>query len=140
MILLDTDVVSELMRASPDAAVRRFLAAQRLETLFLPSLVVAEIRYGLARLPEGQRRAGLESLFERFLAEGFADRVLPFDATCAARYARARAAREAAGRPIALADALIGGMALAHGATLATRNTTDFEGLGATLVNPWEAA
>ncbi|MHB0710079.1 PIN domain-containing protein, partial [Roseomonas mucosa] len=65
MILLDTNVVSELMRASPDAAVRRFLAAQRLETLFLPSLVVAEIRYGLARLPEGQRRAGLESLFER---------------------------------------------------------------------------
>ena len=140
MILLDTDVVSELMRASPDAAVRRFLAAQRLETLFLPSLVVAEIRYGLAWLPEGRRRADLESLFERFLAEGFADRVLPFDATCAARYARARAAREAAGRPIALADALIGGMALAHGATLATRNMTDFEGLGATLVNPWEAA
>ena len=138
MILLDTNVVSELMRARPDDQVRSFLAAQRLETLFLPSLVVAEIRYGLARLPEGGRRAGLEDLFERFLAEGFTDRVLPFDATCALRYARARAAREAAGRPIALADALIGGMALAHGATLATRNTADFEGIEVRLVNPWE--
>jgi predicted nucleic acid-binding protein len=140
MILLDTNVVSELMRAHPHVGVRSFLAAQRLEALFLPSLVVAEIRYGLARLPEGQRRAGLENLFERFLAEGFADRILPFDATCATRYARARAAREAEGHPITLADAVIGGTALAHGATLATRNTSDFEGLGLALVNPWVAA
>lgn len=138
MILLDTNIVSELMRTRPDDQVRGFLAAQRLETLFLPSLVVAEIRYGLARLPDGQRRAALEGLFERFLAEGFAERVLPFDATCALRYARVRAAREAAGRPIALADALIGGLALAYGAALATRNTSDFEGIGLRLVNPWE--
>jgi predicted nucleic acid-binding protein len=139
VILLDTNVVSELMRAQPDSQVRGFFAARPLETLFLPSLVVAEVRYGLARLPEGQRRAGLENLFERFLAEGFADRILPFDATCATRYARARAAREAAGHPIGLADALIGGTALAHGATLATRNTPDFDGLGLSLVNPWKA-
>jgi predicted nucleic acid-binding protein len=138
VILLDTNVVSEFMRAHPDGQVKLFVAAQRLETLFLPSLVVAEIRYGLARLPEGQRRSGLEALFERLLAEGFADRVLPFDATCAACYARARAAREAAGRPISMPDALIGGMALAHGATLATRNTPDFEGIGLSLVNPWD--
>ncbi|WP_424139409.1 type II toxin-antitoxin system VapC family toxin [Roseomonas chloroacetimidivorans] len=134
----DPNVVSELMRPRPDVRVTDFLAVQRLETLFLPSLVVAEIRYGLARLPDGQRRAGLEALFERLLAEGFAERVLPFDATCAASYARARAAREAAGRPIALADALIGGMALAHGAVLATRNTADFEGLGVSLMDPWK--
>lgn len=139
MILLDTNVVSELMRARPDDRVRAFLSARRLETLFLSSLVVAEIRYGLARLPEGARRSGLNELFERFLAEGFADRVLPFDEGCAARYARARAAREAVGRPVALADALIAGTALAHGATLATRNVSDFEGFGLSLVNPWEA-
>ncbi|PHK92986.1 hypothetical protein SAMN02745194_04841 [Roseomonas rosea] len=138
MILLDTNVVSELMRPHPDARVMGFLAARPLETLFLPSLVVAEIRYGLARLPEGQRRAGLEALFARLLAEGFAERVLPFDASCAVHDARARAAREAAGRPIAMADGLIGGMALAHGAALATRNTADFDGLGLILMNPWD--
>lgn len=140
MILLDTNVVSELMRTRPHERVQAFLSAQRLETLFLPSLVVAEIRYGLARLPEGARRAGLHDLFERFLAEGFLDRILPFDEGCAARYARARATREAAGRPAALADALIAGTALAHGATLATRNVPDFEGYGLSLVNPWDAS
>lgn len=137
MILLDTNVVSELMRPRPDVRVAAFLAARRLEELFLPSLVVAEIRYGLARLPDGQRRDGLEGLFERLLSEGFGDRVLPFDASGAAAYARARAARESAGRPIALADALIAGMALAHGASLATRNIDDFDQLGLTLLNPW---
>ncbi|WP_043840079.1 type II toxin-antitoxin system VapC family toxin [Muricoccus aerilatus] len=138
MILLDTNVVSELMRPRPDARVAAFLAARPLEELFLPSLVVAEIRYGLARLPDGQRRNGLEGLFERLLSEGFGDRVLPFDASGAAAYARARAARESAGRPIALADALIAGMALAHGASLATRNIDDFDQLGLTLLNPWD--
>ena len=138
MILLDTNVVSELMRPRPDARVTAFLAARPLEELFLPSLVVAEIRYGLARLPDGQRREGLEDLFERLLREGFGDRVLPFDASGATAYARARAARESAGRPIALADALIAGLALAHGAGLATRNVADFELLGLTLLNPWE--
>ena len=139
MILLDTNVVSELMRPRPDARVAAFLAARPLEELFLPSLVVAEIRYGLARLPDGQRRDGLEDLFERLLREGFGDRVLPFDASGAAAYARARAARESAGRPIALADALIAGLALAHGAALATRNVADFDLLGLTLLNPWDS-
>jgi predicted nucleic acid-binding protein len=138
VILLDTNIVSELMRPHPNIRVTGFLAGRHLETLFLPSLVVAEIRYGLARLPDGQRRASLESLFERLLAEGFADRVLPLDASCAEHYATARAAREVAGRPISMADGLIGGMALAHGAVLATRNTADFDGLGLTLVNPWD--
>jgi predicted nucleic acid-binding protein len=138
VIVLDTNVVSELMRPHPDPRVRAFLAARQLETLFLPSLVVAEIRYGLARLPDGQRRVGLGTLFEQLLAEGFEDRVLPFDSTCAATYATARAGRERAGRPIAMADALIAGTALAHGATLATRNTADFDGLGLALLNPWE--
>jgi predicted nucleic acid-binding protein len=102
VILLDTNVVSELIRPPPVPQVTAFLAARRLETLFLPSLVVAEICYGLARLPDGQRRSGLEDLFGRFLAEGFADRILPFDATCVAHYARARAAREVDGQPVAL--------------------------------------
>ena len=140
MILLDTNVVSELMRPRPDTRVKAFLAARPLQDLFLPSLVVAEIRYGLARLPGGQRRDALEELFERLLAEGFEDRILPFDASGTTSYAHGRASRERAGRPIAMTDALIAGMALAHGASLATRNVADFEQLGLTLLNPWEAA
>lgn len=82
---------------------------------------MAELRYGVARLSPGQRRRGLETALDAFLQEGFDGRVLVFDAACAASYAVARTAREAAGRPVTVQDALIGAMALTHGATLATR-------------------
>ncbi len=97
---------------------------------------MAEIRYGLRRLPEGQRRDELERDFGTFLATGFAARVLAFDADCALGYAKARVGREQAGRPVPAVDALIGGMALAHGATLATRNVADFDGYGLSIVDP----
>lgn len=139
MILLDTNVVSELIRPHIDPAVARFAHMQPLADLFLPSLVVAEIRYGLHRLLHGQRRRALEAHFATFLTTGFAARILVFDADCAEGYATARTARERAGRPVSLPDALIGGMALAHGATLATRNTPHFDGYGLALVNPWQA-
>lgn len=138
-MLLDTNVVSETMKAQPDAAVAGFLARQHLATLFIPSLVVAELRYGIARLPGGQRRRGLEAALDAFLRQGFNNRVLAFDAACAASYAIVRAARETAGRPVAVQDALIGAMALTHGATLVTRNTGDFDGYGLTLIDPWQA-
>jgi predicted nucleic acid-binding protein len=109
------------------------------ETLFLPSLVLAEIRYGVMRLPDGRRREQLHDDIEHFLQAGFGTRVIPFDAACADGYAAARAARQRAGRPVTMADALIGGMALAYGATLATRNVVDFDGYGVSLINPWEA-
>jgi predicted nucleic acid-binding protein len=127
-----------MMRPRPEAAVAAFLRACRVEELFLPSLAVAELRYGLTRLPPGRRRATLESDLEAVLAEGFQGRILVFDAACAIAYATARSIRERAGRPLQLLDALIGGMALAHGATLATRNTADFDGYGLTIVDPWK--
>lgn len=137
MILLDTNVISELMKRQPHPAVERFIAERPVQALFLPSLVIAEIRYGIERLPAGRRQDSIERAFETFLISGFAGRILVFDAACAASYARVRAMRERAGRPIALQDALIGGMAIAFGATLATRNTADFDDYGLTIVNPW---
>lgn len=126
------------MRRHPHPAVAAFIESQASADLFVPSPVVAEIRYGLRRLPEGRRRDELERDFGTFLEGGFAARVLAFDAGCALGYAMARVVREQAGRPVPAMDALIGGMALAHGATLATRNLTDFDGYGLRLADPWQ--
>jgi len=138
VILLDTNVISETMKRRVDPVVA-FIDGQRIDELFLPSLVAAEIRYGLRRLPAGRRRDAIEADFAAFLEAGFASRILVFDDACAAGYATARTAREQAGRPVSIQDELIGGMALAHGATLATRNTADFDGYGLSLVNPWRS-
>ncbi len=137
MILLDTNVVSEVMKPYPNPLVAAFIESQPLGQLFVPSLVMAELRHGIARLPDGRRRDEIESDFEAFCKAGFSSRVLSFDDSCARGYARARSMREQVGRPVAVLDALIGGMALAHGATLATRNTADFDGYGLALVDPW---
>ncbi len=126
------------MRRQPHPAVAGFIERHPNADLFVPSLVAAEIRYGLRRLSEGRRRDGLERDFGIFLEAGFAARVLAFDADCALGYATARVVREQAGRPVPAMDALIGGMALAHGATLATRNATDFDGYGLSIVDPWQ--
>lgn len=139
MILLDTNVVSEMMRRVPAAPVTAYLRSRRDADFFLPSLAVAEIRYGIAKLPASHRRSSLQAEFEAVLARGFEGRIVAFDGVCAAGYGQARAARERIGRPVPSMDALIGGMALAHGATLATRNVADFDGYGLALVNPWDA-
>lgn len=128
------------MRRAPALPVMAYLRACRAEDLFLPSVVLAELRCGFALLPAGQRRASLQADFEGVLAQGFADRILSLDASCASGYATARSARARIGRPVAPLDALIGGMALAHGATLATRNISDFDGYGLSLIDPWTAA
>jgi toxin FitB len=138
VILLDTNVVSEMMRPQPAAAVVAFLRASGIDVLFLPSLAVAELRHGLARLPPGRRRSGLEANLDGVLMQGFPGRILVFDEACAVAYATARSVRESAGRPLQMLDALIGGMALAHGATLATHNIADFDGYGLTVVDPWQ--
>lgn len=128
------------MRRQPNQAVVAFIGSQPISDLFVPSLVAAEIRCGLGRLPDGRKRDELEQNFSIFMQTGFAARVLAFDDACAAGYARMRIVRERAGRPIPAMDALIGGMALAHGATLATRNLPDFDGCGLTLVDPRQGA
>jgi predicted nucleic acid-binding protein len=139
VILLDTNVISELMQSASarHAKVTAFLAAQNVADLFLPSMAIAEIRYGIEQLPAGKRRGVIDQAFKALLQTGFANRIINFDVACADAYATARAIRKRSGRPISVEDALIGGMALAYGATLATRNTTDFDGYGLTLINPW---
>ncbi len=102
MILLDTNVISETMKRRVDPVVAAFIDQQPIDELFLPSLVAAEIRYGLRRLPAGRRRHEIEADFGTFLEAGFASRILPFDDACAVGYATARTARERAGRPVSL--------------------------------------
>jgi toxin FitB len=140
VILLDTNVLSELMRAeATDPAVAAWIQAQPPDDLFTASICEAEIRYGLARLPGGHRRTQLEAAFSALLAQGFVSQVIAFDSTCAAGYATIRAQRETIGRPISQQDALIAGTALAHGAAVATRNTADFSDCGLAVIDPWRA-
>ncbi len=137
MIVLDTNVVSELMRPVPNPAVLAWVDAQSDRDLWLCSVVVSELLYGLARLPMGSRRAQLTQAFEAMLGEDFAGRVLAFDLPAAVVYADLVSAREQQGQPLAMADAQIAATCLAHGARLATRNVRDFEGLGLSWLNPW---
>lgn len=139
MIVLDTNVVSELMRPAPNPAVLAWVDAQSDRDLWLCSVVVSELLYGLARLPPGARRSQLTQAFEAMLADDFAGRVLAFDLPAAVVYADLVSAREQLGQPLAMADAQIAATCLAHGARLVTRNTRHFEGLGLPWVNPWLA-
>ncbi len=137
MIILDTNVVSAMMSPVFNPVIHAFTARYPSAELYLPSLVMAEIRFGTLRLPAGKRQTEIQSDFETFLQRGFSGRILNFNADCALGYATARAKRQASGRPVSILDALTGGMALAYGATLATRNTADFDGYGLTLIDPW---
>jgi predicted nucleic acid-binding protein len=139
VILLDTNVISELARPSPEPAVEKFLRLQPPESVFTSAVCQAEIRYGLARLAPGRRREELTRRVLQFLSDAFPGQILPFDSACAALYGEIRANRGAAGKPIAVADGMIAATAGVHGAMLATRNTADFEGSGIELVNPWTA-
>lgn len=136
-MILDTNVVSELMRSAPDSAVLNWLDRQDDAQLALCAVVAAELMYGVARLPDGTRKQQLVQQLLAMLEQDFAQRVLPFDLTAASLYAELVAQRERAGRPISMADAQIAATCLAHGATLVTRNEKDFEDLGLTLINPW---
>ena len=137
MILLDTNVISELIKPAPDPAVANFLLRAVPETLFMASICEAEIRYGLSRMPPGRKRNDLTGQVTAFLKAAFDERILTFDSTCATHYGEIRAAREATGKPIEVEDAMIAATALAYGAAVATRNVTDFAGCGIRIVNPW---
>ncbi len=137
MILIDTNVVSELMRPVPSTRVLQWLNLQPSREIWLCSVVACELLFGLARLPEGVRKQQLTRTLSLMLSEDFQDRVLAYDLEAAVVYADLVANRESQGRPISLADAQIASICLTHQASLATRNTKDFEGLGLTLINPW---
>jgi toxin FitB len=136
VIILDTNVTSELMRARPDAAVTAWVAAQRPTELFSTAVTVAEITYGLERLPRGRRRRSLEQSYRSLFVE-MADHILPFDVEAALVYGRLVAAKERAGNAIDPMDAQIASIGASRDMALATRNERDFAGCGVRIVNPW---
>jgi len=138
MILLDTNVISELMRPSPDPGVARWLQSLGDEPLATTVITVSEIVYGLERLEDGRRKQGLQERFEAFIAPGSGLAVLMLDAESARLAGMFRARRESSGQHAHPSDMFIAGIAGAQDIALATRNTKDFSGLGLQLVNPWE--
>jgi len=139
VVLLDTNVISELMRPACDRSVLMFVNGRAPASLFTAAVCEAELRYGLARLPLGARRRSLEEALSQFLAAGLSGRVLPFDSRSAQYYAEIRATRDAAGRPITSADAMIAATARAYGAIIATRDAGGFAGCGVDILDPWTA-
>ncbi|KNX37316.1 type II toxin-antitoxin system VapC family toxin [Luteipulveratus halotolerans] len=137
MIVLDTNVVSEMMRARPHAQVASWLDAIDAGDVGVSGIVAAELRAGVAVLPPGQRREHLGLRLTDLLG-ALGRAVLPFDAKAAGHYGEVMSARRRLGRPVDPLDAQIAATCLAHGATLATRNVKDFEGVGLTLVDPWD--
>ncbi|USJ27277.1 type II toxin-antitoxin system VapC family toxin [Ensifer adhaerens] len=136
MIVLDTNVVSEAMKPAPDLAVRNWLNDQVAETLFLSSVTLAELLFGIAALPEGRRKKALADTLDGLL-ELFDDRVLSFDPAAARHYADLTATARAVGKGFQTPDGYIAAIAASKGFTIATRDTSPFEAAGVPVVNPW---
>ena len=137
MIILDTNVLSALMRKTPEAPVVAWLDRQPAESVWITSITLFESRLGLALLPKGQRRQTLEAAFSRLLNEDLENRVLDFDSAAATESALLAAERQKTGRPVDMRDTQIAGIALARHATLATRNVRHFQDLKVPVVDPW---
>ena len=138
MILLDTNILSELLRKTPEPRVEAWVAAQDGADIYLSAVTEAELRLGVAVLPAGRRRTKLAEMMNGILQEDFRGRILPFDSPAAAVYADIAADRRAAGRPISQLDCQIAAIACLHGAAVATRNVRDFEGCGIDVIDPWQ--
>jgi len=137
-VLLDTNVISELMRPQPSAQVMAWFDQQTSTAFFISSITRAEVLLGIARLPAGKRRSALAAMAEKVFTESFAHSSLPFDGDCATEYALLVAARTTQGHTISTEDAQIAAIALVHRMALATRNVKDFVGIdGLTVLNPW---
>ena len=139
-VLLDTNVVSELLRPSPNPAVEGWVAGRQAADLHFSAVSEAELRYGVALLPAGRCRDALALAVEAILREDFEDRVLPFDSEAAREYADIAASRRTAGRPVAPADCQIAAIARSRDLTIATRNVRDFAAMEIELVDPWADA
>jgi predicted nucleic acid-binding protein len=140
VIVLDTNVISELVRPQPEPRVVSWIAAQPRSELHATSVTKAEILLGIASLPAGRRKAGLAEAAERLFAQLLAGRVIPFDAIAAEHYAEVVTGRRRLGRPMGIVDAQIAAIALTAGASVATRDVAGFEGCGVEIINPWTAA
>jgi predicted nucleic acid-binding protein len=139
VIVLDTNVVSELMRQVPDDSVVRWVDRHPYGEVFTTVVTAAELAFGVARLPGGRRKALLESRVSALLTEDFEDQILPFDSVAAEHYAQIAAARENGGRPMSMADAQVAAICRRYAASLATRNVKDFADTGVEVLNPWAA-
>jgi hypothetical protein len=140
VILLDTNVISEPLKANGDPKVVAWIDAQVLETLYLSAITLAELRYGIAALPEGKRKAALRTSLEERVLPLFDSRILPFNAESTEAYAALCIRARVAGKAIGIADAYIAAIAAAKGFTIATRDTSPFEAAGLPVINPWEEA
>lgn len=138
MLILDTNVLSAMMQADSEPKIIQWLDRQPTESLWTTTVNVFEVRYGIEILPAGKKRLKLEALFNRIVEEGLEQRVLPFDEAGAACAATLAAKRCKVGRTVDFRDTMIGGIALARRAAIATRNVRHFDDLGITIVNPWQ--
>jgi toxin FitB len=139
VIVLDTNVLSELMRSAPNAAVTDWVATQSAVSLFITTITQAEILHGVLLLPRSRRRDAIEAAADAMFKEDFAGRILPFSSHAAYAYAEIAAARRQSGRPISQFDAQIAAIAKSTGAGVATGNLPDFEGCGITVIDPWRS-
>jgi hypothetical protein len=139
MIVLDTNVLSELMRPKPNQIVVNWVASKSAKTLFITSLTQAEILYGLELLPTGKRRKALQKAARLMFEEDFRERILSFDTDAAQNFATIAAKRRILGHPISQIDAQIAAITYSHSGILATRNIVDFQDCGIALVNPWDS-
>ena len=137
MLVVDTNVLSELMRPAPDTVISSWVAERMTSSLYLTAISEAELRFGLAIMPPGRRRDGLAEGLERMLRTGFANRVLPFDSAAASAYAEIAAARRTMGRPMPEADCQIAAIARSRDMALVTRNVRDFVDATVEVINPW---
>jgi toxin FitB len=138
VIVLDTNIISELTRQVPEPRVLSWLDSLPAGEVGTTAVTAAELLYGVARMPAGRRKTELAAAVGGLLGNDFRARVLPFDERCASRYADIVCGRETLGRPIGVADAQIAAICRTAEATLATRNTDDFSGTGIELINPWK--
>lgn len=137
MIILDTNVLSALMRQAPELPVVQWLDSQQADSVWITSITLFEVRFGLAVLPKGRRRQALEGAFAQLLSEDLEDRVLAFDSSAATEAALLAAERRKAGRTVDFRDTQIAGITLSRRASLATRNTRHFLDLRVPLIDPW---
>lgn len=138
MILVDTNVVSEIMKVAPSESVVNWLNSQKSSSLYVSTVTIGEIEYGLRILPAGKRRLQLSERFERFVSLAFAQRVMDYDEAAARAYGEVMGHRRELGRPISVPDGQIAAIARSNGFTVATRNISDFEDCGVELIDPFE--
>jgi predicted nucleic acid-binding protein len=138
MIVLDTNLISELLLPQPNVDVTVWLASQPLESVFTTAITQAEVLFGIRILPMEKRQLSLEMTTKAIFLEDMAGRILPFEAAAADIYASVVAKRKAMGRPMSQFDAQIAAITLSHGAALATRNVRDFAHIGLDVIDPWQ--